>query len=145
MKHTPFQPPLNEAERLAQAERLADDVLLRERRTSAEQHWWSARVPVMLRCEELYELEPHERAHVVGLAEAQAHEQYALTYLSAVLGLTVGGALLLLATGGPNFDWTLAAYIVAVALPSIGYAKLVVKPRVRLAAREFSQTRPRAF
>jgi hypothetical protein len=145
MEDTPFQKPLSESDRLAQAERLANDVLLHERRTSAEQHWWSARVPLMLRCEELHELEPHERAHVVKQAEAQAHEQHALTYLCAVLGLTIGGALLLLATGGPHFDWTLAAYIVAVALPSIGYAKLVVKPRVRQAAREFSQTRPRTF
>ncbi len=124
-----------------QAKLRAEQVLLEERRAAAEQHWWAARVPVMLRCDELKLLEPHERADVVKRAQQLAERQYALSYVTVVLLIAVGGALLLLATGGPQFDRWLAAYVVAVIVPFVGYARLVVMPYVRKQAIALGQTK----
>ena len=124
-----------------QARRMAEQILADQRRVTGDHHWWAARVPIMLRCEALQALEPYERVQVVDAVRRSITAQQSLLYLTAMLGVAMGGALLLLALGGPQFDWALAAYLGAVLLPSLAYARWVLKPRVRAAATALAKTR----
>ncbi len=125
-----------------QAKRMAEKILLEERRRSANHNWWTAKVPLMLRCDELRALDPLDQALVVQAVQAEVKHHQSLVYLITLLGITMGGALLLLAMGGPQLDGALAAYVLAVIVPFLAYARWVVRPKVRAAAAEFSKTRP---
>ena len=125
-----------------QAKRMAEKLLLEERRSSANHPWWRATVPLMLRCDELRALDPLDQARVVEAVQADVKHHQSLVYLTALLGITLGGALLLLAMGGPQLDGALIAYAGAVVLPFVAYARWVIRPKVRAAAVEFAKTRP---